>query len=262
MPLLLLLISSRPLAAQLLPNGWMVQNGLPKELKLAYIRDLVEYSLNGEKVSDILLTVLSFYTQHERDAIINTIEIAGMKTLALAHDGSAHQLDHDSNLHWQARALHHLRCRSILHPRFHRIVLVRRCQEQERWHLYASAGLGFEWKVGGNELDRRLREILIRDFGKKHRTEVRNDKRVLAKLWKEAKRVRTILSANTDSSTSVSSRLKISLITDVYTGLRSKVLPMISTTDRRLPDLSLRVHVVTLLATLSSPFRTRWPTRI
>ena len=223
-------------------------------MQLAYIRDLAESSLNGEKVSDVVLTVPPFYTQHERDAIIN-VEIAGMRTLALVQDGSAHQLDHDSNLHWQARALHHLRYRSILHPRFHRIVLVGRCQEQERWHLYSSAGLGFERKVGGNELDRQLREILDSKFEKKHWTEVRSDRWGLAKIWKEANRVETILSANTDSCTSVSSRLLSSRITNVYTEFRLKVLPTISSTGRKSQGLSLRVHVVTLLSALSSSFR-------
>ena len=124
------------------------------------------------------------------------------------------------------------------------------------------AGLGFEWQVGGNELDRRLREILIRDFGKKHWTEVRNDKRVLAKLWKEANRIKTILSANTDSSTSVSSRLIISKTTNVHIEFRLKVLPTTLTTGRKLRGLSSRVHVVTLLAASSSPFRMRWLMRI
>ena len=75
----------------------------------------------------------------------------------------------------------------------------------------------FERQVGANELNRRLREILIRDFEKKHRTEDRSDKQVLAKLWNGANRVKTILimSVNTVSSTSVSSRLNISRITNV-----------------------------------------------
>ena len=128
--------------------------------------------------------------------------------------------------------------------------------------LIQVAGLGFERRVGGNELDRRLREILIRDFEKKHRTEVRSDERALAKLWKEANRVKTILSANTDSSTSVSNRLIIFKITNVYAEFRLKVLPTTLTTGRKSQDLSLRAHVATLLAASSSPFQMHWLTQI
>ena len=60
-----------------------------EELKLVYIRDLAESSLNGEKVSDVVLTVLPFYAQHDRIIVIDVVEIAGMRTLALVHDSSA-----------------------------------------------------------------------------------------------------------------------------------------------------------------------------
>ena len=57
---------------------------------------MAESSLNGEKVSDSVLTVLPCYTQHERDAIIN-VEIAGMRTLARTFtDKPEHYLIYDA----------------------------------------------------------------------------------------------------------------------------------------------------------------------
>ena len=53
------------------------------------------------------------------------------------------------------------------------------------------------------ELDRRLRDILADDFERKHGKSIRGDKRGMAKLWKEAGRIKAILSANTDARPTV-----------------------------------------------------------
>jgi molecular chaperone DnaK (HSP70) len=65
-------------------------------------------------------------------------------------------------------------------------------------------GVGYNLHSGGTELDRRLRELLIEQFEKKHGKSIRKDERAMARLWKEAGRVKAILSANTDSSVAVS----------------------------------------------------------
>lgn len=67
--------------------------------------------------------------------------------------------------------------------------------------------IGYSRGTGGNELDRRLREILIDDFDAKHNRDIRGDVRGLAKLWKEAGRLKAVLSANADAATTV--RLKL-----------------------------------------------------
>lgn len=63
--------------------------------------------------------------------------------------------------------------------------------------------IGYSRGTGGNELDRRLREILIEDFNAKHNKDIRKDLRGMAKLWKEAGRVKGVLSANADAATTV-----------------------------------------------------------
>ena len=64
-------------------------------------------------------------------------------------------------------------------------------------------GVGYDRKTGGTELDRRLREILVDSFVSKHRRDIRKDKRGMAKLWKEAGRIKAILSANSDAMATV-----------------------------------------------------------
>lgn len=72
-------------------------------------------------------------------------------------------------------------------------------------------GFGFDVNVGGYVFDETVREILIEGFeqttGKKLEAgkSVRKDKRAMAKLTKEAGRVKQVLSANTAASARVSS---------------------------------------------------------
>jgi len=64
-------------------------------------------------------------------------------------------------------------------------------------------GVGYARGVGGAEMDRRLREILIEDFNLKHNKDIRKDARGLAKLWKEAGRVKSMLSLNPEATSTV-----------------------------------------------------------
>jgi hypoxia up-regulated 1 len=63
--------------------------------------------------------------------------------------------------------------------------------------------IGYARGTGGNELDRRLRKILVNDFNSKHNKDIRTDSRGMSKLWKEAGRVKAVLSANADAATTV-----------------------------------------------------------
>ena len=51
-------------------------------MQFSYVKELAE-SVAGEKVTDVVVTVPPFYAQAERDAVVDAIEIAGLRTLAL-----------------------------------------------------------------------------------------------------------------------------------------------------------------------------------
>jgi len=173
-------------------------------MKFAYVKGLAE-SLAGEKVHDVVVTVPTFYTQFERDAVADAIEVAGLRTLALINDGTA-------------VAVNYAMTRSFLKPEYHIIYdagasAIRASVvsfatdtnakgELTNTHI-SVAGVGYDRSTGGNELDRRLREILIESFNSKHKKDIRSDKRGMAKLWKEAGRIKAILSANSDAVATV-----------------------------------------------------------
>ncbi|KAJ8589562.1 hypothetical protein M405DRAFT_817788 [Rhizopogon salebrosus TDB-379] len=57
-------------------------------MQLSYVKKLAE-DLAGESVDEVILTVPPYFSQFERDSVADTIEIAGLKTLALVNDDTA-----------------------------------------------------------------------------------------------------------------------------------------------------------------------------
>ena len=171
-------------------------------MQLSYVKGLAE-DLAGEKVQDVIVTVPPFYSQFERDALADAIEVGGLRTLALINDGTA-------------IAVNYAMTRSFPTPEYHVIYDAGASSVRATVVQFTSdgtgksaatqiqvVGVGYDRKVGGTELDRRLREILIEEFNGKHKKDIRTDKRGMAKLWKEAGRVKTILSANLEAASTV-----------------------------------------------------------
>ena len=169
-------------------------------MQLAYVKELAE-NMAGEKVYDTIITVPAFYSQFERDAVADAIEVAGLRLLALVNDDTA-------------VAVNYAMTRTFNTPEVHvvydagasatRATVVRFTTEKGATSIQV-LGVGYDRATGGTELDRRMRDLLVRDFNAKYGKDIRTDKRGMARLWKEAGRVKAILSANTDSRVTVES---------------------------------------------------------
>lgn len=183
---------------------WSVEELVAMEF--AYIKQLAE-NVAGEKVIDVVVTVPPYFSQFERDAIVDSIEIAGLKTLALINDGTA-------------VAVNYALTRTFSNPEYHIIYDAGASGIRATVASFATAndpksgvaetriniaGVGYDRSIGGTELDRRLRDILVNSFNAKHKKDIRGDKRGMAKLWKEAQRVKAILSANSETVSHVES---------------------------------------------------------
>ncbi|GJE92876.1 HSP70-domain-containing protein [Phanerochaete sordida] len=176
-------------------------------MQLSYVRELAESTAN-EKVSDVILTIPPHFTQHERDAVVDAVEVAGMRTLALIHDGTAVAVNYAMTRSFPEQPEYHViydAGASSIRATVAGFSAVPGATKRDTATSIAVKGFGFDRNIGGVELDRRLREILINDFNKKHKKDIREDKRGMAKLWKEAGRVKAILSANADATASVES---------------------------------------------------------
>ncbi|TFK48246.1 actin-like ATPase domain-containing protein [Heliocybe sulcata] len=178
-------------------------------MQFAYVKELAE-AVAGEKVQDVIVTVPPFYTQFEKDAVVDAIEIAGLRTIALINDGTA-------------AAVNYAMTRTFPTPEHHVVFDAGASSIRATVIAFATGasdlktstskdsnqitvlGVGYDRLTGGTELNRRLRDILVADFQAKHKRDITGDKRGMAKLWKEAERVKTILSANAEASSTIES---------------------------------------------------------
>ncbi|KAJ6524581.1 Hsp70 protein-domain-containing protein [Mycena capillaripes] len=181
-------------------NEWSVEELVA--MQFSYVKKLAE-SLAGEKVSDVIVTVPPYFSQFQRDAVVDAIEVAGLRTLALINDGTA-------------VAVNYAMTRTFPTPEYHVIydagassiratVVSFSTANSTAGTQIAVAGVGYDLATGGTELDRRLRELLIEAFNTKNKKDIREDQRGMAKLWKEAGRIKAILSANNDATATVES---------------------------------------------------------
>jgi hypoxia up-regulated 1 len=167
-------------------------------MQFSYVKQLAE-ALAGEKVTDVIVTVPPYYTQFERDAVADAVEISGLRLLALINDGAA-------------VAVNYAMTRTFATPEYHivydagasstRATVVSFTTIAANTHVSIS-GVGYDRTVGGTELNRRLRNLLVNLFMSKHKKDIRSNKKALAKLWKETERVKAILSANTEATSAV-----------------------------------------------------------
>ncbi|KAH9061968.1 Hsp70 protein-domain-containing protein [Lactarius vividus] len=180
-------------------------------MQFAYVRSLAEDAA-GERVQDVVVTVPPFYAQFERDAIADAVELAGLRLLALVNDGAAVAVNYAMTRQFAADAPERHIVYDAGAASTRATVVTFSAQSQGKGkkdtgtHITVN-GVGYDRLAGGTELDRRLREILVEKFEQKHGVAIRDDPKAMMKLWKEADRLKAILSANTEASARVESLL-------------------------------------------------------
>ncbi|KAK0189615.1 hypothetical protein F5146DRAFT_931492 [Armillaria mellea] len=157
-------------------------------MQLSYIKSLAE-TLGEEKVQDVIVTVPPYYSQFERDAVADAIEISGLRTLALINDGTAVAVNYAMTRTFPKQEYHIIYDAGASSIRATIVSFSTDSSSKSdtpATHI-GVAGVGYDRTVGGTELDRRLRELLINDFVSQHKRDIRQDKRGMAKLWKRAR---------------------------------------------------------------------------
>jgi hypoxia up-regulated 1 len=163
--------------------------------------------LAGESVNEVILAVPPYFSQFERDSVADAIEIAGLKTLALVNDGTAAAVNYAMTRTFSTTPEYHVIYDAGASSTRATVVSFTVAEDPKTKSPYTQInvlGVGYDRNTGGTELDLRLRDILINNFVPKHQRDIRKDNRDMAKLWKEAGRVKTILSANSDAMSTVS----------------------------------------------------------
>ena len=202
---------------------WLVEELLAMELK--NIKGNAETMAGkGSTIQDAVITVPSFYTAQERRAVVLAADLAGLRVLSLISDGLSVALNYATSRTFPT-------VNEGGKPEVHLVYDMgagsttatvlkfqgRTVKDVGKYNktIQEVQVLGTSWDrtLGGDALNRVILEDMINKITSttymknlevlpRH---VRAHGRTMAKLWKEAQRVRQVLSANTEISTSLES---------------------------------------------------------
>uniref|UniRef100_A0A8C7KL67 Hypoxia up-regulated protein 1 n=1 Tax=Oncorhynchus kisutch TaxID=8019 RepID=A0A8C7KL67_ONCKI len=178
----------------------------PEELLgmvLNYSRGLAQ-DFAEQPIKDAVITVPAFFNQAERRAVLQAAQMAGVKVLQLINDNTAVALNYgvfrrkDINSTAQNMMFYDMGSGSTTATIVtYQTVKTKDSGTQPQLQI---RGVGFDRSLGGFEMDLRLRDHLAKLFNeqKKTKKDVRENHRAMAKLLKEAQRLKTVLSANAE----------------------------------------------------------------
>lgn len=181
----------------------------PEEIVAQFLLKAKEFAENGahQPVKECVITVPGFFNQVERKALLQAAELAGLKVLQLINDYTAVAMNYGIfrrkifNETAQYVIFYDMGASSTTAT----LVSYQTIKTKERGYLethpqVSILGVGFDRTLGGLEMQLRLRDYLGKKFNemKKTKNDVFKNPRSLAKLFKEAGRLKNVLSANTE----------------------------------------------------------------
>ncbi|XP_013992641.2 hypoxia up-regulated protein 1 isoform X3 [Salmo salar] len=178
----------------------------PEELLgmvLNYSRGLAQ-DFAEQPIKDAVITVPAFFNQAERRAVLQAAQMAGVKVLQLINDNTAVALNYgvfrrkDINSTAQNIMFYDMGSGSTTATIVtYQTVKTKESGSQPQLQI---RGVGFDRSLGGFEMELRLQDHLAKLFNeqKKTKKDVRENHRAMAKLLKEAQRLKTVLSANAE----------------------------------------------------------------
>uniref|UniRef100_A0A8C4DP65 Hypoxia up-regulated protein 1 n=1 Tax=Dicentrarchus labrax TaxID=13489 RepID=A0A8C4DP65_DICLA len=157
-----------------------------------------------QPIKDAVITVPAFFNQAERRAVLQAAQMAGLKVLQLINDNTAVALNYGV---FRRKDIDNTAKNVMFYDMgsgsttativSYQTVKTKEAGSQPQLQI---RGVGFDRGLGGFEMDMRLRDHLAKLFNaqQKSKTDVRENHRAMAKLLKEAQRLKTVLSANVD----------------------------------------------------------------
>ncbi|KAG8199551.1 hypothetical protein JTE90_009392 [Oedothorax gibbosus] len=168
----------------------------------------------GQPIKDAVITVPPFFNQAERRAMLEAAKLSGLNVLQLINSNTAVALNYgifrrrDFNETPTNIMFYDMGAGSTV-ATVATYQLVKSKETGEVSPQVTIKGIGFDHTLGGLEMQLRLRDFFAKAFNsaKKTDTDIFSNKRAMAKLFKEAGRVKKVLSANSDHVAQVESLL-------------------------------------------------------
>lgn len=160
-----------------------------------------------QPIKECVITVPGYFNQAERKALLQAAQLADLKVLQLINDYTAVALNYgifrrkDFNETAQYVLFYDMGASSTTAT----LVSYQTIKTKERGYVETLPqatiiGVGYDRTLGGLEMQLRLQKYLAQKFNdmKKTKTDVTKNPRSMAKLFKEAGRVKNVLSANAE----------------------------------------------------------------
>ncbi|CAH0560825.1 unnamed protein product [Brassicogethes aeneus] len=181
----------------------------PEELVAQMLVKAKEFAENGaqQKIKECVLTVPGYFNQVERKALLQAAELADLKILQLINDYTAVALNYGIfrtktfNETAQYVLFYDMGASSTTAT----LVSYQNVKVKDRGYAETHPqltilGVGYDRTLGGLEIQLRLRDYLAKKFNemKKTKNDVTKNPRAYSKLFKEAGKLKNILSANVE----------------------------------------------------------------
>ena len=191
-------------------------------MELQNIRANAEvFAGKDSQIRDVVITIPVFYTAEEKRAVETAVELAGLRLLALISDGLSVGLNYATTRTFPV-------AKEGVKPECHLIYDMgagsttatvlkfqgKNVKDVGKFNKTIQEvqviGVGWDKSLGGDAFNALILEDMISRFAETPRlktlgtnsTHIKQDGRTVAKLWKEAERMRQVLSANTETSAS------------------------------------------------------------
>lgn len=204
-------------------GGFMMEELIAMELK-NIVANAEALAGKGTKIKNVVFTIPAFFRAEEKHALELAANLAGLKVMSFVSDGLAVGINYATTRTFDEK-----------NPEYHIIydmgagsttATVLRFQGKtvkdvgrfnKTVQEVSVLGVGYDRTLGGDLFNQKIFDVLFEDFissakakklfeeNPELKTEVRRNGRAVAKLWREATRVRQILSANTETMGSVES---------------------------------------------------------
>jgi len=167
-----------------------------------YGRGLAERQVNGQTVSDCVITVPSYFTQEQRLMVIDAAKMAGLDPTQLVHENVAaatmfgiDRLDNEKDLHMLIYNMGGVDTEVTLV----RYSAIKDDRNKEFEHIEVLAE-AWDAHLGGQDFDLVITEMLVEAFNnlpeRKGKADVRTNDRAMKRIQKEAIKFKDVLSSN------------------------------------------------------------------
>ena len=184
----------------------------PEELLamlLEYARELAA-DFGEQAIDAAVIAVPAYYNQAERKAVLRAAELVNLRVLQLVNTNIAAGLNYgvfrrkDFNNSGTTHMFVDMGAASIT-ATVATFQLVKMKDDVEANPQLVVRGIGYDRELGGNEFTMRLAAHLSAAFRAKSGKDVRLNPKALLKIYKEAERVKNVLSANVDHTAQIES---------------------------------------------------------